>query len=460
MISFTSLTYIFRFLPAFLILYYAVPSRFRNFIIIIGSLFFYAMGEPIFIALLVGLILINFFVADAGYRIKNKTSKGNRYRHKHKMKAFCAIAVTIDVLSLVAFKVLATFVDNALLPLGLSFYIFKMISYQVDVYKGTIPVRPKFIDTVAHFSVFTQITQGPIMRYEDGAYYNNKYFSIKNIEEGLKYFIIGFAMKVILADRIGILFNDLGMYGYQSITTPLAWLGAFAYSFQLYFDFWGYSLMAEGVMVAMGFDFIQNFDSPYASKSISEFYRRWHMTLGSFFRDYVYFPLGGSKCSKGKMVFNLAIVWILTGIWHGNGINFLIWGAVLGVFIILEKLFYGKTLSKIPILGNLYVLIVIPLSWVVFAIKDLGDLGSYFSRLFPFIGSQDAVVNGNDFLEYLGDYWWMFVVAIILCIPKTSQLYEKHKNKWYVIILLLVVFWIGVYFSASTEGNPFMYLNF
>lgn len=460
MISFTSLTFIFRFLPLFLILYYAVPSKFRNLIIIIGSLFFYAVGEPIFIAVLVGLIAANFLVADIGYRFKNTTSKGNRYRLKHKKRMLCAIMVSIDIIALVTFKILATFVESTLLPLGLSFYIFKMVSYQVDIYRATIPVRPKFIDTAAYFSVFAQITQGPIMRYEDGAFYNDKYFSIKNIEEGLKYFIIGFGMKVILADRIGILFNDLGMYGYQSITTPLAWLGAFAYSFQLYFDFWGYSLMAEGIMVAMGFDFVRNFNHPYASNSVSEFYRRWHMTLGDFFKDYVYFPLGGSRCSKGKMVFNLAVVWILTGIWHGNGINFLIWGAALGIFIILEKVSYGKKLSKIPVLSNLYVLIVIPLTWVVFAIKDLGDLGSYFSRLFPFFGTNDIAVNGNDFLEYLGDYWWMFLLAIVLCIPKTSEIYEKHKNKWYVTILLLIVFWIAVYFSASTDGNPFMYLNF
>jgi len=457
MISFTSLTFLFRFLPIFLIAYFAFPAKFRNVVLLLGSLCFYAVGEPVLVSVLIGLIVFNYILADLGFRfeinIKNRVKKKKR-------KAWCSFAVITDVMVLVVFKVLATFIDNTLLPLGLSFYIFKMISYQVDIYKGVIPLRPTFVQTATYFSLFPQVTQGPIMRYEDGEFFNEKHFSLENLEEGLRYFVIGFGMKIILADRIGILFNDLGMYGYQSITTPLAWLGAFAYSFQLFFDFWGYSLMASGIMVALGFEFIQNFNHPYASKTISEFYRRWHVTLGNFFRDYVYFPLGGSRCNKLKMVFNLAIVWILTGIWHGNGFNFLIWGSVLGIFIILEKLFYGKKLSELPVLGNIYVIIIIPLTWIIFAIGDIGRLGIYFSRLFPFFSSSDAVVNNNDFAEYLGNYWWMFLVAIVLCIPQTAKLYERFKKTWVMTLLLFAVFWISIYFSASSEGNPFMYLNF
>ena len=252
--------------------------------------------------------------------------------------------------------------------------------------------------------MFPQVVSGPIMRYDDGEFGARRECGPEKFEDGLKYFVIGLGMKVLLADRIGILWNDLQMIGFQSISTPLAWFGAAGYSLQLYFDFWGYSLMASGILVMLGYEFIQNFDHPYASRSISEFYRRWHMTLGSFFRDYVYIPMGGSRCKKSRMLLNLALVWILTGIWHGNGPNFLIWGAVLGIFIILEKVFYGKALSKIPVVGNLYVLALIPLTWVVFAITDLRQLGIYFGRLFPFIGGEGIAVNSQDIVRYSQTY--------------------------------------------------------
>ena len=267
-------------------------------------------------------------------------------------------------------------------------------------------------------------------------------------------------MKVLLADRLAILWKDLQMIGYQSISTPLAWLGAAGYSLQLYFDLCGYSLMASGLMLIFGFDFIENFHHPYASKSISEFYRRWHMTLGRWFRDYVYFPMGGSRCGKGKMVFNLAVVWLLTGLWHGEGVNFLLWGAILGLLIIMEKLWYGKCLQKLPVLGHLYLVLLIPLSWVVFAVTDLGQLGIYFSRLFPFFGNGGVAVNVQDIVKYLQNYGVLFATGIVLCIPAVFDFYEKHKKNPVVILLLFVLFWISIYFVSSTAGNPFMYLNF
>ena len=213
-------------------------------------------------------------------------------------------------------------------------------------------------------------------------------------------------------------------------------------------------------MVMLGFGFIENFHHPYASKSISEFYRRWHMTLGSWFRDYVYVPLGGSRCGKKKLVFNLAVVWLLTGFWHGNGVNYVIWGAVLGILIIFEKMFYGKFLGKIPILGNLYVLAVIPLTWVVFAITDLRHLGIYFGRLFPFLGGAGLAVNPQDIIKYMQNYSIYFIVGILLCIPAVPDFIEKHKKNPIIILLYAVLFWVSVYFLASSAGNPFMYLNF
>lgn len=456
MVNFTSLQFIFRFLPIFLLIYYLVPGKWKNLVSVLGSLVFYAFGEPILIVLLLALVGINYYLGhrcfiDAGYENED-------FRKKRQTGCFIRI-LAFDILVLIGFKAVAGVLDAGLFPLGLSFYIFKMISYQIDIYRKEIVAEPTFLECVTYFTLFPQITQGPIMRYEEGETFNEKKVSWDTLEDGLRYFIVGFAMKVALADRIGILFNDLSMYGYQSISSPLAWLGAFAYSFELYFDFWGYSLMAEGIMVAMGYEFIRNFDNPYSSKSVGEFYRRWHITLGSFFRDYVYIPLGGSRVDKKRLAINLMLVWILTGIWHGNGVNYIIWGVLLGGIIVLEKLFYAEKLKNIPVLPHVYIIVLMPLTWVVFAINDLKQLGVYFSRLFPIIPT-DAVVNSSDIWQYLSDYWYLFLVAIILCIPKVSELFDKYKKNPVVTVILLCLFWYSVYFSANASANPFMYLKF
>ena len=458
MVNFAGLEFIFRFLPVFLVIYYVVPSRGRDYVLLLGSFLFYAMGEPVFLLLLLTLTLVNHFV---GRKIKEQQGGYKMFPlQKAKRKRLLIFVLILDVGVLGLFKGLSTFVDSSLLPLGISFYIFKMISFQVDMYRGDIWEKPDLKSTALYFTMFPQVVSGPIMRYDDGEFGARRECGPEKFEDGLKYFVIGLGMKVLLADRIGILWNDLQMIGFQSISTPLAWFGAAGYSLQLYFDFWGYSLMASGILVMLGYEFIQNFDHPYASRSISEFYRRWHMTLGSFFRDYVYIPMGGSRCKKSRMLLNLALVWILTGIWHGNGPNFLIWGAVLGIFIILEKVFYGKALSKIPVVGNLYVLALIPLTWVVFAITDLRQLGIYFGRLFPFIGGEGIAVNSQDIVRYSQTYGGLFVAGIVLCIPGVFHFYEKHKKNPVFVLLLAAVFWYCVYFMSSSAGNPFMYFKF
>ena len=458
MVNFAGLEFIFRFLPVFLVIYYVVPSRGRDYVLLLGSFLFYAMGEPVFLLLLLTLTLVNHFV---GRKIKEQQGGYKMFPlQKAKRKRLLIFVLILDVGVLALFKGLSTFVDSSLLPLGISFYTFKMISFQVDMYRGDIWEKPDLKSTALYFTMFPQVVSGPIMRYDDGEFGARRECGPEKFEDGLKYFVIGLGMKVLLADRIGILWNDLQMIGFQSISTPLAWFGAAGYSLQLYFDFWGYSMMASGILVMLGYEFIQNFDHPYASRSISEFYRRWHMTLGSFFRDYVYIPMGGSRCKKGRMLLNLALVWILTGIWHGNGPNFLIWGAVLGIFIILEKVFYGKALSKIPVVGNLYVLALIPLTWVVFAITDLRQLGIYFGRLFPFIGGEGIAVNSQDIVRYSQTYGGLFVAGIVLCIPGVFHFYEKHKKNPVFVLLLAAVFWYCVYFMSSSAGNPFMYFKF
>lgn len=458
MISFASLEFIFRFLPVFLIIYFIVPSKYREAVLLAGSLVFYAVGEPIFILVLIVLILLNYYWSKKIWKLG--TGFEIHLWQAKQRKKYMIYAIVLDVAVLVLFKGLSTFVDNSLLPLGISFYIFKMISFQADMVRQEIRNKPKLLYCALYFSLFPQVVSGPIMRYSEGEFELERTCGWEQFEDGLKYFILGLGMKVLLADKLAILWNDLQMIGFQSISTPLAWLGAAGFSLQLYFDFWGYSLMAAGLMVMLGYDFIENFNHPYASKSISEFYRRWHVTLGSWFRDYVYFPMGGSRCDKKKMVFNLAIVWLLTGFWHGNGFNFLIWGVVLGLLIILEKVCYGKLLQKIPVLGNIYVLVLIPLTWVVFAITNLKQLGMYFGRLFPFIGGAGVAVNSQDIFKYAQNYGVFFIAGILLCIPAVMHFYEKHKKNPIVILLLVAVFWVSIYYVASTAGNPFMYLNF
>ncbi len=456
--SFAGLEFIFRFLPVFLLIYYVIPNKYKDMVLLLGSLVFYAMGEPVFLPVFLLLIWGNYMFG------KKSSTYTELYEvqpwQKKEQKKIMTAAVVMNVAVLILFKGLCSFIDNSLLPVGISFYIFKMISFQADIYRGEIREELSFQKTALYFSLFPQVVSGPIMRYGEGEFSAQRTHSLEKFEEGLFLFVMGLGMKVLLADRLAILWNDLQMIGFQSISTPLAWLGAFGYSMQLYFDFWGYSLMASGVMVMLGFAFIENFNHPYASRTIGEFYRRWHMTLGSFFRDYVYFPMGGSRCSRMKMVRNLAFVWLLTGIWHGNGLNFVIWGIVLGVFIILEKLLYGKIFAKVPILGNLYVLLFIPITWVIFAISDLNQLGIYLGRMFPFIGGVGASVNQQDILKYGGMYGGLLLAGILLCIPCVYRFLEKHRRNVLVVLLLTAVFWVSVYFLAGSAGNPFMYFKF
>ncbi len=458
MVSFASLGFLFRFLPILLFIYFLCPARFRQWVLLAGSLIFYASGEPVFILVLVGATLVNYGFARSMVKLGEGFSLHEW--QKRRRKSLMVWAVSLNVLALVAFKCLGVFVDNALLPMGISFYMFKMISFQADLVRGDVWIKPKLGQVALYFTLFPQVVSGPIMRYHEGEFDQEKILGTEQLEDGMKYFVAGLGMKVLLADRLAILWNDLQMIGFQSISTPLAWLGAAGYSMQLYFDFWGYSLMASGVMVMLGFHFIENFHHPYASKSIAEFYRRWHMTLGSWFRDYVYIPLGGSRCSGGRLAANLALVWLLTGIWHGNGVNYVIWGAVLGAFIILEKLVYGKYLAKIPVVGNLYVLLVIPLTWVIFAITNIRQMGIYFGRLFPFIGGAGIAVNPQDIARYGKNYGVYFIAGIILCVPAVFRFLEEHRKNPLVIGLLAVIFWVSVYSLSVSAGNPFMYLKF
>ena len=344
--AFTGMEFLFRFLPAFLAVYYITPKKFRNTTLLCGSILFYAVGEPYFVLLLAAAVWLNYVFA----------SKVERYRNHHKEKKkstiWLVIALVIDAGLLTAFKLSGAFLGTGILPLGLSFYTFKMISFQIDVYKGEIKEVPAFQRTAVYFTMFPQLVSGPIMRYNEGIMAaNEREYSWEKVEEGLWYFSIGLGTKVLLADRLAILWKDISEIGYESISTPLAWLGAVGYSMELYFDFWGYSLMASGICVMLGMPFILNFDHPYAAKSIGEFWRRWHITLGSWMRDYVFYPvlksdlfvrigewskgrLGKKRGKKVPTYLGMVILWFTVGLWHGGSWKYIVGSGLLHCFYI------------------------------------------------------------------------------------------------------------------------------
>lgn len=453
MVNFSDLNFIFRFLPIFLVAFYLTPVKFRTWTLLFGSLLFYAVGDFRMLPALLAAVVVNFLFAKA--------------QTGEKSKSLLFFILAIDAGMLIEFKILGQYVDKALLPIGISFYIFKMISYQMDVYRGKVDKDAAFIDVAAYFTMFPQVVSGPIMRFD--RYLENKALREKtslseiaeSIEDGLRFFVAGLAMKVLLADHLAMLWKDIGTIGYESISTPLAWLGAVTYSLELYFDFWGYSLMAAGIGVMIGFPFITNFDHPYGSGSVSEFYRRWHATLGSWFRDYIYIPLGGSRKGELRTIFNLLAVWLVTGFWHGITLNFIIWGLSLCFLIICERLFVLKRLPAplSKLVGKVNVLILIPLTWVVFAISDPEMLGVYFSRLFPFTGSGVAV-NQGDFLKNIGIYWTVLLPSLILLIPRVYDFWANRRNRVIFNIIWIILFWACIYSLAGAAGNPFMYFKF
>ena len=319
MVLFNSLTFLFRFFPIFLVIYFVTPARFREVVLFFGSLIFYAMGAGYMFLGLTALTAINYILGQMVFSAdKGGEKRSNRI-------AFYA-ALFVDVGSLVVFKLLSGLTNKVVLPLGFSFYLFKMISYQADLFRGEITRRPDIMDTVVYFTMFPQVTQGPIMRWNNvGFEKRERTVTPKAFSDGLFFFVLGLGMKVLLADPLSVLWNEIGKIGYESISTPLAWIGAVCYSLRLYMDFWGYSLMAAGIGMILGFHFVVNFVHPYWACGVADFFRRWHATLGAWFRDYVYIPLGGSRKGNLRTMRNLLVVWLLTGLWHGITPNYLIW---------------------------------------------------------------------------------------------------------------------------------------
>lgn len=441
----SDLNFIFRFLPLFLLVYFLCPVRCRNAVLFGGSIVFCALTSisgalTLFASITVNYILICLLTCR----------KSPAWR-----KGWLGGAVLFNIGLLCCFKYMAPS-----LPPGISFYTFTLLSVDIDVYRRTEQPPESWLELGAFAAMFPKLLSGPIAQYHGTVeQLRRRRPNAKGIERGLSLLIVGLAFKVLIADPVGILWHDIQTVGFESISTPLAWMGAAAYSVQLLFDFQGYSLMALGLGSMLGFDLPQNFDHPYRSRSVSEYYRRWHMSLGKWFRDYLYIPLGGSRAGMARTVLNLLLVWLATGIWHGVTPNFLLWGMILGFFIVLEKLWLGKVLDAHRLLSHLYVWFLLPLTWVIFAITDLDGLRIYFSRLFPFWGVGIAV-NPRDWIIHGRTYLGFFLAALAVSSPLADHLWKRFWNTLAAKLLLFGLFWICVYRIVTGLHNPFLYLNF
>ena len=464
--SFTTIEFMFRFLPIFLIVYYVVPTRYKNMILLIGSFVFYAWGQHFYLLLLMLSIVVNY---TFGRLI------GERQSQK---KPLLVLGLIYNFGLLVFFKYTNFFIENinalltathvqiptisVVMPLGISFYTFQVVSYLVDVYRGEQRPVKNIINLGVYIAMFPQVTSGPIGLYSElEPTLLRRHCSVLNLESGLKTFIIGMGAKMLLANPMGTLWAGMSRYGYETLSCPYAWLGAFGYSFQLYFDFAGYSLMAMGLGQMLGLYVPRNFDHPYISGSMAEFWRRWHMTLGRWFKKYLYFPLGGSRCSFAKTIRNTFVVWAFTGLWHGASWNFVLWGLIFFVLLTIERLGLGKLLAKTKVLKHIYVIFLIPLTWVVFALPNMQDIATYFSRLFPFFADNTAsFVNTKDVIRALHDYWYLLIACVVFCLPFPSRWYEKHKNSKLVMWGLCLIYLISVYKMQTQTSNPFLYYQF
>lgn len=464
--SFTTIEFMFRFLPIFLIVYYVVPTRYKNMILLIGSFVFYAWGQHFYLLLLMLSIVVNY---TFGRLIGERRAQ---------RKPLLVLGLIYNFGLLVFFKYTNFFIENinalltathiqiptisVVMPLGISFYTFQVVSYLVDVYRGEQRPVKNIINLGVYIAMFPQVTSGPIGLYSElEPTLLRRHCSVLNLESGLKTFILGMGAKMLLANPMGTLWAGMSRYGYETLSCPYAWLGAFGYSFQLYFDFAGYSLMAMGLGQMLGLYVPRNFDHPYISGSMAEFWRRWHMTLGRWFKKYLYFPLGGSRCSFAKTIRNTFVVWAFTGLWHGASWNFVLWGLIFFVLLTIERLGLGKLLAKTKVLKHIYVIFLIPLTWVVFALPNMQDIATYFSRLFPFFADNTAsFVNTKDVIRALHDYWYLLIACVVFCLPFPSRWYEKHKNSKLVILGLVLIYLMSVYKMQTQTSNPFLYYQF
>lgn len=468
----TGLAFIFHFLPIFLVVYYVTPVKYRNVVLFIGSLAFYALGNPYHLILLMVSVLLNYL---ASHRIYINNHNTENKSAKSFSRIWLILALVYNIGLLVVFKYFAFAVSlikdisgidlpvyELSFPLGLSFFTFQMMSFVIDVYREGYEKKIGIFHFAVYATMFPQIASGPITRYSDIREVIEKPqgTTARMLEHGVTMFALGLSYKILLADKIAALWTDVWRVGPEGMDVATAWLGAFAYSMQIYFDFYGYTLMATGVAMMLGFTLPENFRNPYITKSMTSFWRKWHMTLGRWFTDYLYIPLGGNRCSKGQMVFNLFVVWMCTAIWHGASLNFVIWGLFLFAVITIEKLWTFKWLEKTYVFGHIYMIILIPISWLIFGISNLDILGKYMLRLIG-VPIEGLVARGLDkFLSLMSTYWWMIALGLLFCTPYPMRFIEKHRKNYFMKLVILAAFWYSVYQVAISGYNPFIYFGF
>lgn len=460
---FSSLLFIFRFLPIALAVYYLAPPRLKNLALFLISLFFYSWGEVRYFPVMAACILGNYLLALWLGRLRDKP----RAR-----RAVLVLVVVFNIGMLFFFKYTDFFITNLnallgtsipllrlTLPLGISFYTFQTMSYTLDVYKGTVQPERNIIDLGAYVVMFPQLIAGPIVLYKDVAAQlkvKKGRYTLAGINEGVGLFILGLGKKVLLANNIGALWEDIKLLGYGSVSTPLAWLGLVAFTLQIYFDFSGYSTMAIGLGKMLGFNFPENFNLPYVSRSITEFWRRWHMTLSGWFREYVYIPLGGNRRGLPRQIFNLFVVWTLTGFWHGANWNFLLWGFYYFVLLAVEKLFLYDKLQRGRVWPHLYALFFIVVGWGLFAVDSgMADIVAFFSRLFWPQGGVSA-------LYFARNYGVALLVGMLCSTPWPRRFYAWvcKKSELLRILVLAAVLLVSVAYLVDSTYNPFIYFRF
>ena len=453
---FSGTPFLYFYLPVVLAIYYITPLRFRNGVLLVFNLIFYGWGEPVYLAIMLLTISINH---GAGLLIG---------KHRDKGKPILIVAVVLNLGLLFFFKYwnmaagILPFLPslNVALPIGISFYTFQAMSYTIDVYRGDAAVTRSAVNFATYITLYPQLIAGPIVRYKDVAdQMEEREHSTAMFAAGVQCFVAGLCKKILLGNNLGQLWEFYRDLPAGELTGAGAWLGIVAFTLQIYFDFSGYSDMAVGLGRMLGLEFLPNFDYPYVARSVTEFWRRWHMSLGTWFRDYVYVPLGGNQVGKTRLCFNLLLTWGLTGLWHGAAWNFLLWGLYFGVLLILEKLIFGKALKAMPpMLGHLYTLFLVVVSWVLFAVEDLSAMGRYLATLFgqaTWFAPQDGYM--------LRSYGLMLAVAVVAATPVGTGALKRLPERLRLPLtaaLLLVGMVLSTAYIVDAAYNPFLYFRF
>ena len=460
---FSSILFLFVYLPVVLAVYYIAPVRFRNVWLFIVNLVFYGWGEPVYILLMIFSITLNY---AAGLLIA-------KYRENDikKAKAVLTVNTVVNLALLVFFKYFDLFTEtvNAILgtniatlgltlPIGISFYTFQTMSYPIDVYRGDTEAQKNYIRFGTFVALFPQLIAGPIVRYKDVAsQLGARKLSTEQFSSGVQRFVVGLGKKVLIANNIGALWD---VYSSASeLSFAGAWLGAIAFSLQLYFDFSGYSDMAIGLGRMIGFEFLENFNYPYISKSVTEFWRRWHMSLGTWFRDYLYIPLGGNRRGLPRQILNILIVWALTGLWHGANWTFLMWGLYYAVFLIIEKVFLLKRLEKVPVIAHIYAILVAVVGWMLFQLDSVREVVRYWGAMF---GAGGVFATAADAYN-AKSYAFILIIAAIAATPLPKALFaklpEKVRSAATPVLVALCLAASTAYLVDATY-NPFLYFRF